>query len=106
MDSDSSDDIGNKSQRLMKADRMRTSVFGYCSHEVYQNFIFLYGCSATKTISADSKMVHEIVHTLTNRFQKDTLTLPLPASLHFLNSTDANIEMIINSKIQPVNLHY
>ena len=32
--------------------------------------------------------------------------MPLPASFHFLKSEDANIEMIINSKIQPVNLHY
>ena len=54
---------------------MNTRTYGYCAAELHQNFAFVFGCAAAKTVLAETSMVEQIVDTLANRFDRDTLTL-------------------------------
>ena len=51
-------------------------------------------------------MVKEIVDTLTNRIDKDTLKLGLPAAFKNLKGKDAKLESSMSNTLQPLNLFY
>ena len=89
-----------------------TRLYGYCALEVAQNFIFLYGCFPSKMINDDAKMVSQIVDTMVNRFDKNTLTLEVPHAFEHLKGMEQrgkksnNIEMVVSSTLQPLRLYY
>ena len=79
--------------------RPSTRKFGYCAEDFHQNFIFLFGCGATRTVNADTKMVEEIVDTLTNRFSKESLTLEIPHAFDNIKASDASVEISVSNTI-------
>ena len=79
---------------------------GYCSEEVHKNFIFIFGCAASKTVMADNTMVEEIVATMNGRFDKDTLKLTIPAAFEHIKGSDAKLEMSVSNSVQPLSLCY
>ena len=73
---------------------------------MHQNFVFIFGCPASKTVKADTNMVNEIVDAMNTRFSTETLTLEIPDVFENLSSRDAKFEMAISNSIQPLKLFY
>ena len=43
-----------------------------------QNFLLMWGCRPSKTVIADTNMINEIADVMTDRFNRDTLSLSIP----------------------------
>ena len=85
---------------------MNTRKYGYCSEEIHRNFFFIFGCRPSKTVSADTDMVKQLVLTIENRYDKNTLKLEIPESFEYIKATNENLEITASSTIQPLNLFY
>ena len=57
-------------------------------------------------MKANTAMVSDLVKTLTNRFDKTTLTVEIPKAFKMMQGTDAKFEMVTTSTLQPCILHY
>ena len=67
---------------------------------MHQNFVFVFGCPASKTVKADTKMVSEIADAINTRFSTEDLTLLVPDLFENLTSAqDAKFEMSISNTI-------
>ena len=73
---------------------------------MHQNFVFVFGCPASKTVKADTNMVSEIVDAINTRFSTEDLTLLVPDIFENLTSQDAKFEMAISNTVQPLKLFY
>ena len=51
-------------------------------------------------------MIEDFVDTMAKKYDKETLALKLPDAFDNLKGSDAKLEMIQSSTIQPVNLFY
>ena len=66
----------------------------------------MYGCKPSKAVLAETSMVADITNTLVNRFDRNTLSLKIPAAFEHLKGNDANFEMVTSNTLQPLNLHF
>ena len=73
---------------------------------VRENVILMYGCKPSKAVLAETTMVADITNTLENRFDRNTLSLKIPAAFEHLKGNDANFEMVTSNTLQPLNLHF
>ena len=64
----------------------------------------MFGCAASKTVNAETNMVEEIVATMENRFNKDTLRLEIPRTFENIKLDHEKIEIASSSTLQPLNL--
>ena len=91
---------------MKKLMALNTRKYGYCSEELHQNFFFIFGCKPAKTVSADTDMVRQLVMTIENRYDKDTLKLEIPKSFEHLKATDEKLEITSSTTIQPLVLSF
>ena len=78
---------------------MNTRKYGYCAKQVHQNFIFIFGCPASKTVRADTDMVKTIAEAFNTRFNTDDLSLVIPEVFDNIISQDAKYEMLVSNSI-------
>ena len=81
--------------------RQNTRKYGYCSDQIHQNLILIFGCPASKTVKAETDMVSLIAEAFSTRFNTDDLTLLIPGVFENLKlgSTDTKFEMSISNNI-------
>ena len=72
----------------------------------HNNCILMYGCKPQKAVAAETTMVSDVTNTLLNRFDRNTLTLRIPAAFEHLKGKDANFEMVTSNTLQPLNINY
>ena len=91
----------SKTIRHRPMKRQNTRKYGYCSEQIHQNLILIFGCPASKTVKAETDMVSLIAEAFTTRFNTDDLTLHIPGVFENLRlgSTDAKFEMSISNNI-------
>ena len=73
---------------------------------VFQNFILLFGAEPGVGVPADTKMVEDIMNTLTTKVDKMKFTVELPSVLDDMQGRDTALEMITSSPLQPLKLHF
>ena len=73
---------------------------------VHKNFILLFGCRPQLGVKAKTKMVHELMQLMRQRYNRDTLCLKLPDSFEHLQAEDAEFEMVTSNTIQSTMLIY
>ena len=73
---------------------------GYSVDSVkHENVILMYGCKPSKAVLAETTMVKDISNTLINRFDRNTLSLKIPAAFEHLKGNDANFEMVTSNTL-------
>lgn len=66
----------------------------------------IFGSPPGLGVNADTNMVSDIAVIFEHQYEKDFLTLLIPACFEDLTSKDANMEMMVSNTIQPMRLPY
>ena len=59
----------------------------------------LYGTKPGEIVLASTAMVSDLVKTLSNRFDKTTLTVVIPKAFKMMQGKDAKFEMVTSSTV-------
>ena len=73
------------------------------------NLIFAWGCSPSKGVLADTRMIHEMFETLQDRYNRKTLSVTFPKMFEDMLETkkeDALWEFWKSNKIQECKILY
>ena len=63
------------------------------------NLILMWGCRPAKGVLANTKMCQDIRDLLSNRYDRDTLKLSIPAVFDQLKASDAAFEMVTSNTL-------
>ena len=85
--------------KVNRLKRTNTRKYGYCAESMHQNLILIFGCSASKTVKADTDMVALIADAFSTRFSTEDLTLQIPTVFENLTSKDAKFEMAMSNNV-------
>ena len=68
--------------------------------------MFLWGCSPSKFVEANTNMIKEIISVFETKFDPATLMLKIPEAFERLKGEDAQFEMVTSNTIQTLQLEY
>ena len=68
---------------------------------VFQNFILIVGTEPGRGVRADTKLIRDALRVFKEKYNKDTLTVEFPLILRNLQGTDAKIEIMQSTMLQP-----
>ena len=71
-----------------------------------QHFAFIYGCAPGLGVLAKTKMVYDITHALTHKYDQETLICEFPTVFDDLKGSDTNFEMVASNTMQTLKLFY
>ena len=72
-----------------KQETITRQTYDYCADDVAQNFMFIFGNAPGKSVLAETQMVYELVQTLAQRFDVETLTIQIPQAFNYFKGQDA-----------------
>ena len=72
----------------------------------HMNFVLIYGCKPALGVDAETQMVCDIIHTLQQKFDRETLSCEIPDAFEYMKGKDVKFEMVTSNTIQPTKMIY
>ena len=70
------------------------------------NLVLLFGSRPKKGVLVNTKMIDEVASILHSRYEKENLSIDIPAAFEQLLGEDAEFEMVLSNEIKHLRLFY